>query len=86
MFECRRLKGHFSSTKYLISYKVDRKSWELIYLSQDHKPSVEVEKKRVIKNGGRVHAFRDENGNPVGPLRVWLPHQSTYLFIKICKG
>ena len=59
-------------------YVVDRKSWELIYLSQDHKPCVEVEKKRILKHGGRIHAFRDENGAPIGPQRVWLPNQSIF--------
>lgn len=48
----------------------------MIYLSQDHKPTVEVEKKRILKSGGKIHAFKDENGCPVGPQRVWLPQQS----------
>lgn len=26
-----------------------------------------------------MHAFKDENGMPVGPLRVWLPNQSFIL-------
>lgn len=85
MFKCRRFSSNLSQAKYIFIYKVDRKSWELIYLSQDHKPSVESEKKRIIKNGGRIHAFRDENGAPVGPLRVWLPNQSIFALIKIYK-
>jgi len=28
-----------------------------------------------------VHAFKDENGLPIGPLRVWLPNQSINIFI-----
>jgi len=32
-----------------------------------------------------VHAFKDENGLPIGPLRVWLPNQSINIFIKIYK-
>jgi serine/threonine protein phosphatase PrpC len=69
-----------------LPYAVDRKSWELIYLSQDHKPSIEAERKRIIKSGGRVHAFRDENGQPVGPQRVWLPNQSSSVLIQTCRG
>jgi hypothetical protein len=38
---------------------VDRKSWEMIYLSQDQKPSVEAERRRIIKHGGKIQALRD---------------------------
>lgn len=31
----------------------------MIYLSQDQKPCVEAEKKRILKCGGKIHAFRD---------------------------
>jgi len=27
-----------------------------------------------------VHSYRDENGNYIGPQRVWLPNQSFYPF------
>ena len=51
----------------------------MIYLSQDHKPNLEVERKRILKCGGKIHAFKDENGYPLGPQRVWLPNQSIIL-------
>ncbi|KAL4506865.1 hypothetical protein ABPG72_001286 [Tetrahymena utriculariae] len=41
-------------------------------LSTDHKPSLERERLRIIKNGGRVDCQRDYTGQPLGPLRVWL--------------
>jgi serine/threonine protein phosphatase PrpC len=41
-------------------------------LSRDHKPSDQDEKERIIKRKGRVEAFKDENGEFVGPQRVWL--------------
>mmetsp|Transcript_22390 Transcript_22390/g.33360 ORF Transcript_22390/g.33360 Transcript_22390/m.33360 type:complete len:332 (+) Transcript_22390:288-1283(+) len=44
-------------------------------LSIDQKPELESEKKRILKEGGRVQACRDLDGNPVGPLRVWLRYQ-----------
>lgn len=34
----------------------------MIYLSQDQKPCVESERRRIIKHGGRVQALRDEKG------------------------
>ncbi|MFM7853610.1 MAG: hypothetical protein ACKO96_17235 [Flammeovirgaceae bacterium] len=47
-----------------------------MHLSEDHKPSLEKEKKRILRKGGKVHCFRDEQGNQVGPQRVWLPNRS----------
>ena len=46
-----------------------------IALSRDHKPNESDEFARIIKNGGRVEAYKDENGNPFGPARVWLKNQ-----------
>ena len=47
-----------------------------IDLSRDHKPNESDEFARIIKNGGRVEAYKDENGNPFGPARVWLKEQN----------
>lgn len=41
-------------------------------LTRDHKPDDEDEAKRIIANNGRIDSYRDQNGNPLGPLRVWL--------------
>ena len=78
--------ANVGDSRAILARQIDRKSWELIYLSQDHKPCVEAEKKRIIKSGGRIHAFRDENGMPVGPQRVWLPNQSIFNFIQTSKA
>lgn len=29
----------------------------------------------MIKSGGRIDSFRAPDGNPIGPLRVWLKHE-----------
>ena len=29
----------------------------------------------MIKCGGRIDSFRDQGGNAVGPLRVWLKNE-----------
>lgn len=53
---------------------VDRDSQELIVkaANRDHKPNETDEAKRILKVGGRIEAFQDYNGKPIGPLRVWL--------------
>ncbi|CAD8097492.1 unnamed protein product [Paramecium primaurelia] len=43
----------------------------VIELSKDHKPDCFLEQARIIQRGGRVQAYSDEDGNPVGPARVW---------------
>lgn len=41
-------------------------------LSEDHKPSMMVEKKRVLEMGGRVDTIKGNMGQSLGPQRVWL--------------
>jgi len=40
-------------------------------LNRDHKSDEEDENARIIASGGRVEPFRDMNGRPMGPSRVW---------------
>ena len=46
--------------------------WINIDLTKDQKPDNPEEKERIIKRGGRIEAYKDENGNDFGPKRVWL--------------
>lgn len=57
--------------KYI--YLVNRNNWEVIRLSNDHKPDLPEEKKRILSFGGRVETVYDETGKSIGPFRVWLP-------------
>ena len=41
-------------------------------MSRDHKPDAKDEKERIIQCNGRVDTFREPNGDPIGPARVWL--------------
>ena len=41
-------------------------------LSDDQKPERADERARIIKCGGRVAPLEDENGEAIGPQRVWL--------------
>jgi serine/threonine protein phosphatase PrpC len=49
--------------------------WMSIALSRDHKPDDKAESVRIMQCNGRVESYQDENGNPVGPARVWLKNQ-----------
>lgn len=46
---------------------------KLVELSQDHKPEIPAEKKRITKLGGCVRQLKDENGQKCGPYRVFKP-------------
>ena len=52
--------------------KFDGKNWKAKNLTRDHKLNEEDEKKRIIEKGGRIEAYKDEEGDFVGPERVWL--------------
>lgn len=41
-------------------------------LSRDHKPCDKDESIRIKKRGGRIQPFRDDDGEFIGPARVWL--------------
>jgi serine/threonine protein phosphatase PrpC len=46
--------------------------WSVIPLSVDQKPERPDEKQRILKFGGRVFAQTNEQGEELGPARVWM--------------
>lgn len=46
-------------------------------LSRDHKPDDPEESKVILAGGGRIDSYRDQQGNQIGPMRVWLKHEDT---------
>ena len=54
-------------------YNISNKTWSAIDLSRDHKPTEKDEADRILKNGGRIKPFTDdETGEFIGPQRVWI--------------
>ena len=49
--------------------------WKNIDLSQDQKPNNPGERERILAHGGRIEAYKDENGGDFGPPRVWLKYE-----------
>ncbi len=52
--------------------KFDGKKWKPKNLSNDHKPDLEIEKDRIIKSGGIIRPMREEDGEFIGPQRIWV--------------
>lgn len=44
-------------------------------ISRDQKPCQADEAARIVKYGGRIDSFKDPDGKPIGPLRVWLKNE-----------
>ena len=55
--------------------KYDGKKWFSKNISNDHKPNILVEEERILKKGGRIEPYKDDEGNFIGPKRVWLKEE-----------
>ena len=60
------------SRAVLYSHCRKTNSVKITPLSEDHKPSMPVERKRILEYGGRVDSIRGSQGQPLGPMRVWM--------------
>ena len=60
-------------SRAIIGYETPSGNFAFKKLSQDHKLTLEDEKKRIEKSGGVVQPFTAEDGEECGPPRVWLP-------------
>ena len=50
--------------------------WRLISLTHDHRPESPSESARILSKGGRIEPNFDEERQPVGSPRVWLPTEN----------
>jgi serine/threonine protein phosphatase PrpC len=55
--------------------KYDGKKWFAKNISNDHKPNDPIEEERILKNGGRIESYKDDEGHFLGPKRVWLKEE-----------
>ena len=46
--------------------------WVAENLSRDHKPTIPEEAERILKIGGRIRPMKDEDGEFIGPMRVYM--------------
>ena len=53
----------------------DSQEWKSVDLTQDHKPALPGEEKRILEKGGRIEPMKDEDNTFIGPPRVWLKKQ-----------
>ena len=44
-------------------------------LSRDHKPDDPEESKVILGANGRIDSYRNQLGNQIGPMRVWLKNE-----------
>lgn len=63
-------------SRAIIGKATSNKDWIAVPLSIDHKPNITTEADRIRKNKGRVEAYKDDFGEEIGPLRVWLKNDN----------
>ena len=62
---------NLGDSRCILGKKINNE-YKLENLTKDHKPNVEEEAERIKSYGGRIRAMMDDEGNFVGPLRVYL--------------
>ncbi|CAD8136527.1 unnamed protein product [Paramecium octaurelia] len=67
--------ANIGDSRSILIQQQNNQKWKTIELSNDHKPDLPNEYKRIISSKGRVEPFISENGEMIGPPRVWLLHE-----------
>ena len=63
--------ANLGDSRCVLGKKINNE-WKVENLTRDHKPSVPEEADRIRSYGGRIRPMRDEEGNFIGPLRVYM--------------
>lgn len=61
-------------SRCILACHTPEQGWFAKDLTKDHKPGNPEEQQRIIASNGRVERLIDEDGEPMGPARVWLQH------------
>ena len=56
----------------IVENEEKKKKWTALNLTRDHKPTIPEEADRILKKGGRIRPMKDEDGEFIGPLRVYM--------------
>ena len=67
--------ANVGDSRAVLGRQIKNSQWMAVALSRDHKPDLHEESKRILAAGGRVESYLDEEGESVGPARVWLKHE-----------
>ena len=66
-------KENFEEKDEIIGEKRNKNyRWVAVNLSTDHKPTIPEEAERILKVGGRIRPMKDEDGEFIGPPRVYM--------------
>ncbi len=66
-------KENFEEKDEIIGEKTKKNiKWVAENLSRDHKPTIPEEAERILKVGGRIRPMKDDDGEFIGPLRVYM--------------
>ena len=63
--------ANLGDSRCVLGKKINNE-WKAENLTKDHKPSVPEEAERIKSLGGRIRPMKDEEGNFIGPLRVYM--------------
>ncbi len=64
--------ANLGDSRCVLGKKISNNEWKAENLTRDHKPSIPEEAERIRSYGGRIRPMKDEDGNFIGPLRVYM--------------
>ena len=71
IFQHKLICANLGDSRAVLS-RFENGSYSTLVLSRDHKPTEPDEEQRILENNGRIQPFTDEDGEFVGPKRVWI--------------